>query len=89
MAVDTRNKRASVIALALAFKWLAPNPDGALDSVGEREQSVRLYAGGYTVTATPLVPRIILAASGFSRSIAPSETGGTIVPSGPSTTRSA
>ncbi len=44
MAVDTRNKRASVIALALPFTILGGNPDGTIDQA-DRQQTAWVYSG--------------------------------------------
>lgn len=43
MAIDTRNKRASCICLALPFRVL-PNPDGVIDEFDMQQLSF-LYAG--------------------------------------------
>lgn len=45
MAVDTRNKRASAIAIKQVFITLGPNPDGSIAAVGDRQQMAREYAG--------------------------------------------
>jgi hypothetical protein len=45
MAIDTANKRASVIGFALAFRLVAPTPDGSLASAADREQLAQSYAG--------------------------------------------
>jgi hypothetical protein len=45
MAVDTRNKRASVIGIALAAISVFPNPDGAIDTGAERQQTAYCYSG--------------------------------------------
>ncbi len=45
MAVDTRNKRFSLLGLALAAISVLPNPDGAIDSAGERQQYLWAYSG--------------------------------------------
>lgn len=44
MAIDTRNKRASTIGLALPFVSVAPNPDGSLADAADRRQMSWLYA---------------------------------------------
>lgn len=43
--MDTRNKRASALGIALAFRIVFPNPDGAIDTSAERQQSAYSYAG--------------------------------------------
>lgn len=46
MAVDTRDKRASVLGLAVAtFALVLPNPDGAALSQADRQQTAFCYAG--------------------------------------------
>lgn len=44
MAVDTRNKRASVLGIDLAFLHAWPNPDGAFDQ-SDRQQIAFKYSG--------------------------------------------
>ena len=45
MAVDTRNKRFSLISFAQPIMWIAPDPDGDITSVFDRAQLEYLYAG--------------------------------------------
>ena len=45
MALDTRDKRASSIGVAIPFGRLFPNPDGSLATVGDRQQSAMSYRG--------------------------------------------
>ena len=54
MAIDTRNKRASAIAILLPWRWMLPAPDGTITS-SDRQQVAGIYAGiaaleEYTVT---------------------------------------
>lgn len=52
MAIDTRDKRASMIALALPFGRVYPNPPDYTASKGNRQQNNRLFAG---VETTPII----------------------------------
>jgi hypothetical protein len=53
MAVDTRNKRASMVCLGLPFGRVPPNPDGSLATAADRAQLNYLYAlGGAAPPAT-------------------------------------
>ena len=45
MAVDTRNRRMSMIGLALPVPRVFPDPDSAVDTAAERQQHIYLYAG--------------------------------------------
>lgn len=45
MAVDTRNKRFSMLGLNGSCRVVLPNPDGDLDSSADRQQLVYLYSG--------------------------------------------
>lgn len=45
MAVDTRNKRFSLISVARAVGRVLPNPDGGFTTQGDRQQLALLYAG--------------------------------------------
>lgn len=56
MAIDTRNKRASVISLNIAG-GLFPNPDGSIANVPDRQEIAMLYAG-ISSGATPSVTQI-------------------------------
>ena len=49
--MDTRDKRASAIHVAMPWRGLLPLPDGALNE-GDRQQSAFLYRGISTGTAT-------------------------------------
>lgn len=52
MALDTRDKRASMINVALPFGRVFPNPDGSLNIVSDRQQISMLYAFGGVVAPT-------------------------------------
>jgi hypothetical protein len=52
MAVDTRNKRAWCVNLALPFGRVNPTPDGSLNTVSDRAQMAYSYAIGAVVTVT-------------------------------------
>jgi len=58
MAVDTRNKRFSLLGLALVVTAVLPNPDGAIDSSAERQQYLYCYSGidaqVVSIAATPV-----------------------------------
>jgi hypothetical protein len=43
--MNTRNKRASALACALAFRAVFPNPDGSLGNAADRAHSAYVYAG--------------------------------------------
>ena len=45
MAVDTRDKRFSLVSFAQPHKWFAPNPDGSFATTADRAQLTYLYAG--------------------------------------------
>lgn len=45
MAVDTRDKRMSMIGLATPGHVVYPNPNGAVNTAAERSQWASLYAG--------------------------------------------
>lgn len=45
MAVDTRNKRMSMIGIFLPVPRVAPEPDNSVDSIGDFEQWLMSYAG--------------------------------------------
>ncbi len=49
MAINTVNRRFSLIGLGLAFVTVLPTPDGNIDTAAERQQHISLYAG---ITAT-------------------------------------
>lgn len=44
MALDTRNKRASAVGLALAWRMVLPHPDGTI-ATADRQQAALCYAG--------------------------------------------
>lgn len=44
MAVDTRNRRASVLGLALAARLVLPAPDGAIGQA-DRQHQAQAYSG--------------------------------------------
>lgn len=44
MAVDTRNKRASILGIGLAAAIVFPNPDATV-AQADRQQCARVYAG--------------------------------------------
>ena len=50
MAVDTRNKRASCLCLALPFGRVLPNPDGTVDEEDQQQHNF-LYSGIDTIAA--------------------------------------
>lgn len=57
MAIDTRDKRASVVSFSRPSGLVMPNPDGGLDQ-GDRQQTAFTYRGiaaaapgGTTITA--------------------------------------
>lgn len=43
--LDSRNKRASALGIALAPGRVYPNPDGSLANQGDRQQMAYSYAG--------------------------------------------
>lgn len=51
MAVDTRDKRASVLLVALAFARIWPNPDGAITGT-DRQHTSFCYRGISAIAAT-------------------------------------
>lgn len=53
MAIDTRNKRASLLGLALALRLVPPAPDAALD-IGDRAHLAYLYSGLSVAAAVSL-----------------------------------
>lgn len=55
MPVDTRDKRASVLGLAVAtFALVLPNPDGAALTQADRQQTAFSYAGIAAAVSNPL-----------------------------------
>lgn len=50
MAIDTRNKRFSLLGLALASISVLPTPDSGIDTEAERVQYLWLYSGIATVS---------------------------------------
>jgi hypothetical protein len=53
MAIDTRDKRASILMLALTFSRVYPNPDGALTN--EDRQHMGYVYRGISIAATTLM----------------------------------
>lgn len=53
MAVDTRNKRSSVLGIGLAAALVFPDPDGAL-AQADRQQAAYTYAGIDTSASSAL-----------------------------------
>lgn len=45
MAVDTRNKRFSLLAFGKPLPYVMPNPDGSFANANDRAQLVYLYHG--------------------------------------------
>ena len=45
MAIDTRDRRASVLGLALGLALVLPNPDGLALDQGDRQQTAFCYRG--------------------------------------------
>ena len=45
MAVDTRDKRFSLISFAQPILWFSPDPDGSFATTADRAQLDYLYAG--------------------------------------------
>ena len=58
MAVDTRNKRASVLGLAMAVTLVLPAPDGALDAE-DRQQVALSYASLAAAAVAPGVGYVV------------------------------
>lgn len=56
MAVDTRDKRMSLICLSLPFGRVLPDPDGGFTTSAERAQLNYLYAFGADAPAAPFNP---------------------------------
>ena len=56
MAIDTRNKRASVVGFMRPWSPVWPNPDGSLASVADRQQMAYAYASGSPAAAVTLIP---------------------------------
>ena len=56
MSVDTRNKRAACINVGLPFGRIAPNPDGSLNPVTDRQQLALSYplASVVEITFNPI-----------------------------------
>lgn len=53
MAIDTQNKRASVVGFVSAPTVAYPNPDGDLDVQADRQQMALTYAGVEAAVAEP------------------------------------
>lgn len=52
MAIDTRDKRASCLMLALPFGRVFPNPDGTLAAAADRTHMSYLYRGITALTSS-------------------------------------
>lgn len=57
MAIDTRDKRASAIGVALPWRSLLPAPDGVLDQ-GDRQQVALHYRGIAAANPSPQAAEI-------------------------------
>lgn len=62
MAIDSRNKRFSLMGLAVAAVVTLPTPDGAIDTAGERQQYLHLYSG-ITAGSPVVLPDILVLAN--------------------------
>jgi hypothetical protein len=49
MAIDTRNKRASAVNVALPFGRVAPDPDASLAVAPDRQQMGYVYAAALAI----------------------------------------
>jgi len=54
MAIDTRDKRASAVHVALPWRGLLPLPDAAAENQGDRQQTALFYRG--ILASAPVVP---------------------------------
>lgn len=74
MAVDTRNKRASAIAIGLPFGRSFPLADGSLADAGDRQHIAYCYAGiaadPATVAADLLIERTVMMRTGILATLA-------------------
>lgn len=52
MAIDSRNKRASCLGVALAGRMVFPNPDGSIAALADRQQVAYAYPGIAATTQT-------------------------------------
>lgn len=61
MAIDTRDKRMSVLSLGLPYARVLPNPDGSLSAVADREQLEFSYRGIAFSGSSPssLIPALL------------------------------
>jgi len=59
MAVNTRNRRAACIGLALPFLRVRPTPDGSLGTEADRRHMTFLYRG--LRTNAGLIPWLLIA----------------------------
>ena len=58
MAVDSRDKRMSMLAFGTQIPWVMPNPNGSnMDATLERSQMLYLYAGISIQTGQPTMRR--------------------------------
>lgn len=57
MAVDTRNKRASVLGIGLAFRLVLPAPDASVDTA-DRAHVAYSYAGLAADSPIPYRPSV-------------------------------
>jgi hypothetical protein len=58
VAIDTRNRRASILGLKLPFGRVLPNPDGLIDAQ-DRGQLVGEYSGSFDTSGTDSVYVVI------------------------------
>lgn len=58
MAIDTRDKRASVFAVGLGLLLVGPTPDGAIDSAADRLHVAGLYRGPLAAGASEPIGRL-------------------------------
>lgn len=56
MAIDTQNRRASCLGLALPFRAVWPNPDGSLASAADRQHIAYTYPGIATAEPATVSP---------------------------------
>lgn len=59
MAVDSRDKRASVVAVQPAA-WLFPNPDGSLATVQDRRHIAQVYRASLSAATYILVQSVTI-----------------------------
>lgn len=58
MSLDTRDKRASVVALGLPWLLVAPTPDSAVSGAEDRRHVAGLYRGPYAQQDPADAPRV-------------------------------